>query len=143
MLGWLLWWRIDEDEFIKQVAQYDSLRIAQSAKGRSFLLLIFSAAATTAFIVFSDYKSTGFIDVFIALILGYLTYRGWQWAVIGSMIWWSLEKAYLIYEATVNSRADMLMTHLIWWSLYMHFFYLAFRVERSRKNDKGSEGSGT
>ncbi len=80
LLGWLLWWRIDEDEFKKQVTLYGSLRMTQSARGQSFLLFILSAAATTTFIAFGTTNLAAFIDVVVALALGYFTYRGLQWA---------------------------------------------------------------
>lgn len=131
-IRWLLWWRIDEDEFNRQLVRYDSLRITQSAKGQSFLLCTFSAAVTIVFTVFSALPRTAFIDVFVALIVGYFTYRGRQWAMMGSMIWWSLEKSYSIYGGAVNLRPDVMMEHVVWWCIYMHCFYMAFRVERFR-----------
>ena len=97
LLHWLLWWRIDQEELDKQIVEYASLKITQSAKGQSFFLLIFSALITTISIAFSNYSSASFIDVFILSLLGCFIYRGQQWAMIGAMIFWTLEKFYILY----------------------------------------------
>ncbi len=46
---WLFWWRIDPNEITKQVTEYRSLRFYQSARGISFLCLIFSCCITDRF----------------------------------------------------------------------------------------------
>ena len=64
-LRWLLWWRIDQDELNKQVAEYESMRMTRSAKGQSFLLLDLTAWVTTAGIVFAHWSAVGLSEVLI------------------------------------------------------------------------------
>ena len=134
---WLLWWQIDRDELTKQVSEYQTLSIGQAARGISLIFLIFSALVTTAFIIFSNVNSALFIDVFICLILGSFIYRGHQWAMLGAMIYWSLLKFSLIYYGVQSYSVGHMpnpLIHLLWWSIYMHAFYLAFKVERLRRH---------
>lgn len=126
---WFLWWQLDPDELHKQVEGYQSLKIHQSAKGQSLLLLIFSAAMNTALILFSILDSFVFLDVFLFLVLGFFIYQGHKWAMMGAMILWTLEKLLSLLE--VNP-----IISLIWWAVYMHAFYLAFKVENLRANLK-------
>jgi hypothetical protein len=144
---WFLWWRIDPTELEEQIAGYDSLEVTQSARGQSFLFLIFSACVTTIFILYFNLESITFVAAIIGLLLGYLIYRGQQWAMITAMILWSLEKLLQIYEALQHSSASGLSSsklglHLVWWALYMHAFYLAFKVEGVR-TQKRNEHQGT
>jgi len=138
-LRWIFWWQLDQEELDKQVAEYHSLKITQSARGQSFLLLLFVALATLVQPFFiSGYEN--FVDVLIALVLGYFIYRGHQWAMISAMIWCSLGKFYLVYVGMVTpsppSYASNPIIHLVFWALFMHAFYFAFRVERLRKQVK-------
>lgn len=132
LLHWLLWWRIDQDELNKQVAEYESMRITRSAKGQSFLFLILSACVTTAFIVSGDLKAVDFSDVLIALVLGYFIYRGHRWATMAAMIFWSIEKWAAIWNRLVVASSGNFVVQLVWWCICMHAFYLAFRVEGLR-----------
>ena len=45
---WLLWWKIEPEELQKQIAEYDTLKFYQSARGISLLCLLFSVAITVA-----------------------------------------------------------------------------------------------
>jgi hypothetical protein len=136
LLHWLLWWRIDQEELDKQLVEYASLKITQSAKGQSFLLLIFSAFVTAILVVFFNYDAQ-VISLFTLVILGYFIYKGQQWAIVGAMILWTCERFYLIYEGIrahsgTHSSSPNLIIHWIWWGIYMRVFFLALKVERIR-----------
>lgn len=138
--SWLFWWRLDKDELQKQVEEYETLKISQSARGISLLFLLFSAVVTTGFILFLDWDSSAFLDVFLFLILGFFIYKGHRWAMIGAMLLWTYEKfSILIFEdfssPTVKPFYHIFLS-LLWWAVYMHFFYLAFRVESLRAKAK-------
>ncbi len=145
-LHWLLWWRIDQDELNKQVAEYESMRITRSAKGQSFLLLNLTAWATIAFIVFAHLSAVHISDVLIALVLGYFIYSGHRWATIAAMVYWSIEKLTAIWRTPVglpfHNPVEMIMQQLVWWCIYMHAFYLAFRVEGLRQVKRAKCGPG-
>lgn len=125
--NWLLWWQIGEEELKKQVSEYESLKITQAARGISLLLLLFSSIITSIFIFFGYAESFAFIDVAIFLFLGYFIFRGHKWAMVSAMIFWTIEK---FYSALSNS--GNLISNLIWWSSYMHAFWLSLKVENER-----------
>lgn len=137
----LLWWRLDQDELNRQIAEYHSLKITQSARGQSLLLLIFSACVTTLLIAFFSWSTDAFFDVFLALFLGYFIYKGHKWAIIGAMAYWSLAKAYLVFDGFQTSpgkSSPSPIIHLVWWAIYMSPFYLAYKVEQARDKEKQS-----
>ena len=140
-LRWFLWWQLDPAELDKQITGYQSLKITQSARGQSLLFLIFSASVTTIFILFSNWGGASFVEVIVSLLLGYFIYRGHQWAMIGAMIFWSLEKLYQSYEGLFSGSSSWVV-HVIWWAFYMHAFYLAFNVERLRTQKRNEYQGG-
>lgn len=131
LLSWLLWWKIEEGELNQQVDGYNKLDIAHSARGISFLLLIFSAIVQVLLIT-SGSQDLSYVEVFLFLILGYLIFRGKKWAMITTMIFWTIEKAYSLYLAYVSSSGSAFWA-ILFWVVYMHYFYLAYKVEASRK----------
>lgn len=136
-LNWLLWWQIDKDELNQQVEEYETLKFTQSARGISLLLLLLSAAATLALVLFLNWNSLAILDVFIFLILGLFIYKGHRWAMVGAMILWTYEKIFIWIEQYQSALAigaiiPNPIIPLIWWTIYMHAFYLAFQVERKR-----------
>lgn len=130
---WILWWKIDDSELQRQVNEYDTLKIQESARGLSFLLTIFSLFVTIIMIVFLNYATAAWVDGLIMLILGFFIYRGHRWAMITAMIMWTVEKIYTLSSASQQSSSWNAYSNLFWWALYMHAFYLAFRVEQLRK----------
>ncbi len=144
---WLLWWRLDQNELDKQIAEYQSLKITQSARGQSFLFIIFSGLVTTILILFFNSSSANFVGVFISLLLGYFIYRGQKWAMITAMIYWSFNQLIQVYKGiesyvinsgdpNLTSISSTILIHLLWWAIYMHAFYLAFTAERLRKQNQ-------
>lgn len=127
--GWLLWWQVDKNELREQLEGYKTLKITKSAKGISLLFLLLSAVATTAFILFFNWDSWAYFDVFLFLLLGFFIYRGHKWAMVAAMIFWTFEKLFLLFDNTLSFNPAL---SLIWWAVYMHAFYLAFQVERLR-----------
>ncbi|MDO8503892.1 MAG: hypothetical protein Q7S60_04365 [bacterium] len=127
--GWLLWWQVDKKELREQVEGYKTLKITKSAKGISLLFLLFSAIATTAFILFFNWDSWAYLDVFLFLLLGLFIYRGQKWAMVAAMIFWTFEKVFLLFDSTISFNPIL---SFIWWAVYMRAFYLAFQVERLR-----------
>lgn len=122
---YFLWWNVDEDELIKQVTEYDTLKFYQSSRGLSVLLLLLSAAITTAFYFFEQNPFI-FIDVFFILLFALLIFFKQRWAIIGAMIFWTIEKLLMIFEGNP-------IISLMWWALYMRVFFLAWKVEGIRQ----------
>lgn len=131
----ILWWRIDQEELTKQVQEYKSLGIWRSARKVSALLLIFSSIVTVLFVIFLNWDSFSLIDVAVSLLLALFIYRGYRWALIVAMFYWTFEKIFTIYEGFSSgsfSQTTPIFVLFIWWAAYMHTFYLAFKVESSR-----------
>jgi len=136
-LNWVLWWMIDEGELEEQVSEYSDLPIYVAARGLSLLLLLFSAAMTVAVIAFGIVEPIGLVDAALMSVLGLFIYFGHRWAMILIMVLWTLEKAVMIIvplqAGTVGSPMSNPVTQIFWWAVYMHAFYLAFRVEQERR----------
>ena len=126
--NWFLWWRISDKDLRRQVAEYRSLPIYLSMRGLSFLLLLLSSAITVALTELLTHQRLGYIDVGLFLFLGLFVYLGHRWAMIGAMALWTLEKALQGISSPIFA-----VTALVWWALYMHAFYFAFRVEQERR----------
>ena len=133
--NWILWWQIDPIKFEEQVSGYHSLSIIKSARGISFLLLILSGLITFLFYALFKSQYFGSIDAIVGLFLGLMIYRGHRWAMIGAMIFWSIEKAFLVVNGPTGTD---FIGQFIWWALYMHYFYLASQVQEviDKKNQE-------
>lgn len=131
---WLLWWEISPEELEGQVENYKTLKITKSARGLSFLLCVASSIITLIFIAFFNMDKTGFVDVILFIVLGFFIYKGQRWAIIITMILWTIEKALLIYEPITKSNySTTSFLQIAWWCLYMHAFYVALKVENLRR----------
>jgi hypothetical protein len=127
---WILWWQVDPVDLDEQVRLYGELGIRQSMRGISVLCLLFSMAMTTLFIVLAANRldAFSFVDVAIMGALALFIYLGHRWAMIGAMAVWTLEKV-----VTIASQPITAPIQLLWWALFMHAFYFAFRVEQRRR----------
>ena len=130
--AWVLWWIIDPDEMDRQVTRYSRLTVMQSIRGQSLLLLLTTLLTTTA-IEFFTHDRMGYLDAAILLILGVFIYFGHRWAMILAMIFWTFEKLFQLYGMFQSGSAAGVVPVLIWWTVYMHAFYFAFRVEMQRR----------
>jgi len=136
---WLLWWKVDQVELDKQVSQYDSLGILHSARGMSVLCLAFSSAITLVLVAVSSFgiDSSAYVDVTLFAFLALFIYLGHRWAMIAAMIFWTLEKGLIIVQGLgpVHTSAGIALGQLLWWSIYMHAFYFALRVEQQKRKN--------
>jgi len=135
-MRWLLWWLIDTGDLRRQIAHYKTLGIVGSARGQSFLLLTLSAAITTGMIELVSHDRSGYIDVGVFLGLGLLILLGQRWAIILAMAFWTLEKVIQLVQGVSSFQvtpSGAPIVAVIWWSIYMHAFYMALRVENGRR----------
>ena len=131
-LSYLTWWRTDPAEISKQVAEYSTLKVWQSARGISMLFCALSVAATVLLGRFMSVSgSTIIIEAVIWGILGALMFRGTRWAFIVGMVLWTFEKGFLLFGGVSSGGAPVLQ--VIWWAIYMNAFMLGFRVEKARR----------
>lgn len=142
--SWLKWWQLDiwlqldKEGFQKQAKEYETLKITQSARGISFLLLLYSAVVTTGAILLNIITSSAFLDVFILIVLGIFIYKGKRWAMVVAMIFVTFEKlgALIIDYTGAQSFVVTVIISLLWWAICLHTFYLAFKVEGLRAKAK-------
>jgi len=138
--SWLLWWKIDSKELQRQVEEYRTLKITQSARGIGFLLCIGSAVLA---VILNTISSMGLslFDILPLPILGFLIYRGHRWAMILSMLLWTVSKisfiCNIISTKEYSSYVAGIGQQLIWWTVYMHAFYTAYRIEALRNKEIG------
>lgn len=144
IFSWLIWWRIDKEELKKQVKEYETLKITQSARGISFLFQLLSVVIATGAILFTNIITvSAFFYVFLYLILGFFIYKGRRWAMIGIMALSTFATFSNFYNSVVANPENgtpiinsSLMWTLFFWTITMHFYYLAFKVEGLRAKDK-------
>ncbi len=118
----LFWWKINGEELLKQINEYDTLKFHQSAYGISVILLLLSALITGIMVIYTK-EYFGLIDVFAILIFAILIYLKFRWAMIAAMIFWTFEKLVSLFDG------GNIVVILLWWALFMHYFYLAYKVE--------------
>jgi len=69
----------------------------------------------------------------VFLGLGAFIYFGHRWAMILGMILWTGEKALQLVSMFQTGHFANPIGILIFWGVFMHAMYLAFRVEQSRR----------
>jgi hypothetical protein len=139
---WLLWWQIDQAELARQVAEYDGLGFLASARKLSVLLLMLSSVANLILIAAGISDKWTYLDITLFTSLAIFIFFGHRWAMISAMVLWTIEKGDSIYDITQSSAPNgVSLVPVIFWAVFMHAFYLAFRVEtqRSRPEQPASE----
>lgn len=131
---WLLWWRIDERNLRKQMAGYKTLPFYQTMRGVSSLMFLASAVITVAVAVFS-HKPLSLIDAGLFLILSVFIYLGHRWAMMAGMILWTIEKLVIVVSSIVAHNYAAPVSNVIWWAVYMHAIYFAYRIESERRKN--------
>ena len=136
--SYLAWWQINPHEVQKQMSEYATLKLWQSARGISVLLCLFSVTVTLLLsrllgLSFSD----AILEAAVWLALAAFMYRGHRWAFVAGMALWTLEKGYLLFRPASGGAGAAPIVQIIWWAVYMNAFYLAFTVERQRARGAG------
>jgi len=133
---WLAWWLIDQAQLEKQVAQYDTLRFFSAIRGQAAFCLLLSVALTAVFVSFGITPASASLDAGLMAVLAAFIYFGHRWAMITVMVLWTADKA-LSFIDVLNGPGSLAVRsaiQVIWWCIYMHAFYFAFRVEQERRN---------
>ena len=124
-----MWWKIDTEELAKQIQEYHTLDVFRSARQLSSVLLLVSCLITYAFISFQRLSPSAWVDIIIMGFFSFFCFQGKKWAFLGAMLIWTLEKVFAI---ATNPSSTVIQ--VIWWAIYMNVFYLAYMVEKERKN---------
>ena len=123
-------------ELKRQVDEYDSLGISQSARGQ--VVLVFAGLYALS-ILLSFFGLIALGDLMWSLII-YIpilifVYKGHRWAMIGLMILWTIEKMYTAY-LTVENRGGSVMGSIIWLIIGLSVIYRALKIENERRKVK-------
>ena len=131
---WLLWWLIDQAQLERQVAQYDSLRFFSSIRGQAVFCFLFVIALTAVLVSFGMTPPSALLDAGLMAVLAAFIYLGHRWAMIAAMVLWTADKAFSFVDLlhSPGNPAARAAIQVIWWCIYMHAFYFAFRVEQER-----------
>ncbi len=131
--SWLLWWQIDPTELDQQVDQYGSLSLFKSMRGISVCCLLFSLALTALLIATGVADRWALVDLVIFAVLAVFIYFGHRWAMAVAMTLWTVEKLVSIADGLGGGNPGTLVGQVLWWCIFMHAFYFAFRVEQERR----------
>ena len=122
-------WKISNEEIKRQVDNYDNLRITESFRGTSVLLILGSIILTIVLAIFNVISySTLLYGVIMYLPIAYFIWRGHRWAIITAICLWTLDKGYQFF--TVSSGYVPI---IIWWVLFASCFYNTLRIENIRR----------
>lgn len=130
---WLLWWMLDKDELTRQVHGYKTLDIWHASRKIAAVALWFSSALTILLILFANWDSSALLDVALMLFVSFFIYRGYRWAMIAAMIYWTFAKFYGLFESYGAGSTPSPFVAIIWWAIFMHAFYEAYKVEQLRR----------
>jgi hypothetical protein len=103
------------------------------------VMLILFALVTGQSFVFGGYNNTLtgghvgvlLIDWFVMLsfiLLGFFVFRGSQFAIVATMIIWTIDRAYYLWFVSLGS--------LIWWFALIIPCYVALKVELKRRGNE-------
>jgi len=131
--NWIFWWMVDPTELQEQLEHYDTLKINRSARGICLLLFVGSAILTVALTELINHDRLAYIDATCFLALGVFIFFRQRWAMLLGMALWTLEKVTQLVLMVQSGHYANPIGIVIFWSIFMHAMYLAFRVEQARR----------
>ena len=122
-------WKISDEDMKTQVENYDNLKITQSYRGISALLILGSMILTVLLVKFGIVDYSAVYGSIVYLPIAFFVWKGHRWALISIMILWTFEKGYQLYA----SGGVAPIIPIIWWAIFMGYFVNAFKVELARR----------
>ena len=127
-------WTIDESDLKTQVENYETLKITESYRGISVLIVL--ALLAFSFIlsflgVYADIE-TMIWGLVLYLPILFFVYKGHRWAIISLIILWTFEKGYALYEVVESGSGSPIMA-IFWWLIIMPYFWKALRGENEKR----------
>lgn len=113
-----------------QVENYDKIKITESYRGISALLILGSMILTVILVKFDVVSYDAVYGAIIYLPLAFFIWKGHRWAMIVMIVLWTFEKGYQVY-ATAGESSPIVA--IIWWAIFVGYFVNAFKVELARK----------
>ena|GEM_PF-1242689 len=127
-------WKMDEADLQNQVGNYNKLKITESYRGISVLIisaLLGFSFLISAFGLYSDLGSMLWSLVIYAPVL-FFVFKGHRWAIVALMVLWTFEKFFQIYQIGESGNGSVI-TPLFWWLIIMPYFWKALRVENAKR----------
>jgi hypothetical protein len=123
----------EAEELKRQVENYDTLGITQSARGQVVLVFggLYALSIVLSFvgiIALSDLMWS--LIIYIPILI--FVYKGHNWAMIALMILWVIEKVYTAY-LTVENESGSVWGSIIWLIIGISVIAKALKVENARK----------
>lgn len=134
-------WKMSPEELKEQVEGYNTLKITQSYRGVS--VLIVSALWLLGLVIafFGEYSSVSdmFLSLFIYVPILFFVYKGHRWAIVSLLVLYTIEKIYTLYLSA--EMGGFVLGSIIWWLIITPYIYKALLVENARR--KGVENPTT
>lgn len=129
-------WKLDEFDLKKQVDGYQTLKISESYRGISVLIVLVLLGLSFVLSFFGLYSNptTVFYGIMVYLPVLFFVYKGHRWAIIALMIMWTYEKGYEIYQVVQNGGSGVIMP-IIWYLIFMPYFWKALQIENEKRKD--------
>ncbi len=128
-------WTMSPEELKEQIGSYDTLKITQSYRGVS--VLIVSALWLLGFLLafFGEYSSMSdmFLSLVIYLPILFFVYKGHRWAIVSLLILYTIEKIYTLYLSV--EMGGFVLGSIIWWLIVTPYIYKALLVENARRKE--------
>lgn len=119
-----------KEEFKIQIENYDNLGITKSSRGKASLVMGFFIILTCVFAFLGVFSMTDALGALIIYVpLTYFVYKGYRWAIIGTMIMWTLDKIYQIGQA---AGGKSIIGIIFWWIFLISLLYQALDIENQR-----------
>jgi len=117
-------WRMKGKEIENQIENYDSLDFLSSARLRAVALMVLGCIITFLLIVVGQLSIINLIDIFLILIFAIFTYKGKRWALIGVIIFFTID--------TILNIETGGAWRIFIWIIFMKIFWQALQVENER-----------
>ena len=124
--------KLSEEKLKKEIDNYQKVGYNNKARAAGIFLLVL-ASIKAIFMISTSYPIS-IMDLFFAIVLAYFVYRGKKWALITTMIFWTLNMgSQIVFSfATTNFEADKVIIQILFWPILMKPLFQAYQVERER-----------
>ena len=130
LLDWLLWWRPDNEKVEWQAKNYARLEFFDSFKALSLVLILASVLLSAVGLLRADASAAivAAAGLILFVVLSIFVYAGHRWAMIATMILWTLQKGLQFIAQPLS-----ILIGIFWWAVVMHAIYSALAVENLRR----------
>ena len=123
---------IDDEELKKQITNYNTLKINESYRGISALIILAISVMSIA-MAYSlrdqlESVSSAIFGISVYLLVGYFVYKGSKKAMMIAMLLWTSDKLLFIFQS--GNLGVGLFVVFFFWFVVIRFFWRALEVEK-------------